>query len=262
MLIEQIFIGNSLRNFNYVIGCPESREALVIDPLNADLCIEAAKKHHLNITQVINTHEHWDHIEGNNEMAALGATIMAHHQAIGKIPFATKGLHEGDIIKVGSSIQLEVLDTPGHTMSHVCLFVRSPNHPALFSGDTLFNAGCGNCRNGGNVKAMYHTVTEKLANLPNETKLYPGHDYLQNNLNFALDRDPNNPKIQQLIKNAVWQNTPQFISTMVLEKEISPFFRLDNQEIINRLQEKFNEQETTYEKEEVFFRLRELRDKW
>ncbi len=79
-----------------------------------------------------------------------------------------RGLGAGDVIKVGKTVELEALDTPGHTMSHVCLLSHT-DQPALFCGDTLFNAGAGNCHNGGHPEALYKTFSEQLAKLPDDT---------------------------------------------------------------------------------------------
>src|SRR3989304_1826959 len=122
MLVEQIWTGNDYRNFNYLIACPESGEALAIDPLDHKKCLAAATDKGWEITQILNTHEHEDHIGGNRAVvAATGAKGLAHRNAKGKIPNIDIGLAAGDVIKVGRHIELEVLDTPGHTMSHVCL---------------------------------------------------------------------------------------------------------------------------------------------
>ena len=77
----------------------------------------------------------------------------------------SRGLGAGDVIKVGKTVELEALDTPGHTMSHVCLLSHT-DQPALFCGDTLFNAGAGNCHNGGHPAELYKTFSEQLAKLP------------------------------------------------------------------------------------------------
>src|SRR5439155_14422646 len=98
---------------------------------------------------ILNTHEHRDHTGGNDAMVRkTGARILAHKNARDKIADMARGLGAGDVVKVGKTVELEVLDTPGHTMSHVCLLSHT-DQPALFCGDTLFNAGAGNCHNGG-----------------------------------------------------------------------------------------------------------------
>ena len=122
MIVEQIWTGNAYRNFNYIIACPETGEALAIDPLDHQKCLAKAKDKGWQITQVLNTHEHPDHIGGNQQViAATGAKLLAHANAKDSIPGMDQGLGAGDVIKIGKSVELESLDTPGHTMSHVCL---------------------------------------------------------------------------------------------------------------------------------------------
>ena len=95
-----------------------------------------------------------------------------------------RGLARGDVIKVGRTVELEVLDTPGHTRSHVCLLAHG-DAPALFCGDTLFNAGAGNCHNGGDPGLLYETFVNQLARLPDTTRVFPGHEYMARNLAFT-----------------------------------------------------------------------------
>ena len=145
MIVEQIWTGNAYRNFNYLIACPDTGDALAIDPLDYKKCLKVAADRDWTITQILNTHEHGDHIGGNKAVvAATGAKIIAHSKAGSRIPNMDRGVNAGDIVKVGSSVELECLDTPGHTMSHICVLSKT-DQPALFSGDTLFNAGAGNC---------------------------------------------------------------------------------------------------------------------
>ena len=151
MIVERIWTGNAYRNYNYLIACPESGEALAIDPLDHEKCLNAARVKGWQITQILNTHEHHDHTGGNAAVvAATGAKVIAHHRAGARIAGVDRGVKAGDVIKVGRTVELECMDTPGHTMCHICLRSHT-EQPALFSGDTLFNAGAGNCHNGGNA---------------------------------------------------------------------------------------------------------------
>jgi hydroxyacylglutathione hydrolase len=263
MIVEQIWTANAYRNFNYLIACPESGEALAIDPLDHKKCLAAAKERGWEITQILNTHEHGDHIGGNKAMvAATGAKILAHRNARDRIPGMDRGLGAGDVVKVGRTVELEVLDTPGHTMSHVCLLSRT-DQPGLFCGDTLFNAGAGNCHNGGHPNELYHTFAEQLSKLPEATLIYPGHDYIANNLRFTLDREPDNAKAEALLTEVDAQDTGRaLVTTLAQEKEINTFFRLHSPTVIARLREAFPDLPESPSAKEVFLKLRELRNSW
>ena len=263
MIVEQIWTANAYRNFNYLIACPETGEALAIDPLDHQKCLAAAKRHGWEITQVLNTHEHGDHTGGNRQViAATGAKLLAHQDAKDKIRGIDRGLSAGDMIKVGRTVELEALDTPGHTMSHICLLSHT-DQPALFCGDTLFNAGAGNCHNGGHPNELYHTFAGQLAKLPDETSVYPGHDYIANNLRFTLDREPDNERAGSLLQEVERQHPGNaLISTLGLEKEINAFFRLHSPTVIKRLREAFPDLPDEPDEKTVFLKLRELRNAW
>jgi hydroxyacylglutathione hydrolase len=263
MLVEQIWTANAGRNFNYLIACPETGEALAVDPLDHERCLHRARKKGWTITQVLNTHEHPDHTGGNDKVIeATGATLLAHHDAKDKIRGLDVGLVAGDVVKVGKTVELEALDTPGHTMSHVCLLAHTDT-PALFCGDTLFNAGAGNCHGGGHPEALYNTFAGQLAKLPEETRVYPGHDYIGKNLRFTLDREPDNPEATELLAEIENQNPEDpLVTNLALEKEINTFFRLHSPTVIARLREAFPDLPDDPDAKTVFLKLRELRNRW
>ena len=263
MIVEQIWTANVYRNFNYLIACPDTGEALAVDPLDHRKCLAAAKDKGWEITQILNTHEHGDHTGGNRAMvAATGAKLLAHQNAKDTIPGMDRGLAAGDIINVGKTVELEVLDTPGHTMTHVCLLSHTAI-PALFCGDTLFNAGAGNCHHGGHPSELYETFANQLTKLPDETLIYPGHDYIVNNLGFTLDREPDNQQAQQLLLKIRDQDPGQaVVSTLGLEKIINTFLRLQSRTLIARLREAFPDLPEEPDAKTVFLRLRELRNRW
>lgn len=263
MIVEQVWTANPWRNFNYLIACAETGEALAVDPLAHEQCLGLARERGWEITQILNTHEHGDHTGGNGAMlAATNARLLAHANAKGKIPGIDRGLKAGDVIKVGKTVELEALDTPGHTMSHICLLSRT-DQPALFCGDTLFNAGAGNCHNGGHPNELYMTFTAQLEKLPDNTRIYPGHDYIINNLEFTLDREPHNERARTLLTELKDQDPANaMVTTIALEKEINTFFRLHNPEVVEKLRQAFPDLPPQPDEKTVFLKLRELRNRW
>ena len=263
MLTERIWSGNSLRNFHYLIACGETGEALAVDPLEWRMCLEGARRRGWEITQILNTHEHADHTGGNAALKdATGARVLAHAGAAARIGDVDRGLARGDVVRVGRTVELECLDTPGHTMTHVCLLSHT-DPPALYCGDTLFNAGAGNCYNGGQPEALYDTFATQLARLPGATRVYPGHEYLARNLEFTLDREPGNEDAAALLGTARHQDpAAATVTTLAEEKRINTFFRLQNPGVIARLREAFPELGEHPEPRTVFIKLRELRNRW
>ena len=263
MIVEQVWTGNDYRNFNYLIVCPENGEALAIDPLAHQQCLDICRDKGWEITQVLNTHEHFDHTGGNQGIVeATGASVLAHKNAGGRIPGMDRGLEAGDIIKVGRSVELLALDTPGHTMCHICLLSQT-DQPGLFSGDTLFNAGAGNCHHGGHPEELYDTFVRQLGALDDNTLLYPGHDYIINNLRFTLDREPDNEAAGALLQDIEDQDPADaLVTTLGQEKEVNTFFRLRSPSVIARLRESFPDLPGNPDAKTVFLKLRELRNGW
>jgi hydroxyacylglutathione hydrolase len=263
MIVERIWTGNAYRNFNYLVACPETGEALAIDPLDHQKCLAAAEAKGWQITQILNTHEHHDHTGGNAAVvAATGAKLIAHHLAGASIAGVDRGVKAGDVIKVGRTVELECMDTPGHTMCHICLRSHT-ERPALFCGDTLFNAGAGNCYNGGNPQDLYTTFVDQLAKLPDETRVYPGHEYIENNLRFTLAREPDNVAAKALLPEVTrYDPTLARVTTMREEKQINTFLRLSSASLIATLRDSYPDLPENPDPKTVFVKLRELRNRW
>ena len=264
MKVYRRYMHNSLRNFNYLIGCETTREAIALDPLDGEAMVRLAEQEGYRIRFIINTHEHHDHVEGNPAVvAATGAQVLAHKNAIARIPGVDRGLSAGDTVELGS-LKLRVLHTPGHTPVHVCLLVAAEDNggtPALFSGDTLFNACAGNCRNGGDVDEMYDTFVSQILSLPDETLLYPGHDYMKNNLAFALTREPDNTDARYWqAEVAATGEDDMPLMTLGQERLYNPFLRLHSEAIRQKLKEEFPA--LGMGDRDVFRALWRLRDEW
>ena len=270
MIVLRRYMNNNLRNYNYVIGCEDTRQAIAIDPLDADVVLAMAEEQGLSIKLIINTHEHHDHIGGNPGVkAATGAEILAYEAARCVIPDVDRGLQAGDRVELGS-LAFNVLFTPGHTAVHLCLLSDrdsassgSNGEPVLFSGDTLFNAGAGKCSVpfGGDPDTLYDTFVSRFQPLADDVLLYPGHDYMKNNLAFAQTREPGNDMIQY------WQDQvsgcePDDMPVMNLgqERSYNSFLRLNQPEIREVLLQRFPD--LGLGDRDVFKALRSLRDQW
>ncbi len=270
MEVVQIYTHSAFRNFSYILPDKEKRRAIVVDPYSSEMILDWIESYGYEIEAIINTHEHWDHTCGNEGLQAhcLGE-IYCHPLARGKIPTATSSLQLNARLPWAEG-WIEILDTPGHTLSHICLLVGYRDFPeSILTGDTLFNAGVGNCKNGGDVEKLYESVTCKLGRLPDSIKVYPGHDYWDKNLRFTLSIEPSNEKAIKILEEyKKEQKKGKFlVSNLGLEKEISLFFRSNHSHNWNgelwKSQNiaKFKNRENWDEKR-IFTELRRLRDSW
>lgn len=264
MKIHRHFVNNPLRNFNYLLACPFTREAMAIDPLDYQAIMNLLKQHDYQLVGIINTHEHADHTNGNLPLLEYQhVPVYAHYHSI-NIPGYSNPVSATDHIQFGQQ-QLRVLDTPGHTDNHICLY-HSGNEaqpPAFFSGDTLFNAGVGNCHSG-DVNQLFDSIQQIKQGLDDTTELYPGHDYLENNCRFSLTCEPGNITAARLLEDITNQKlvSHQTTQTFAIEKQINCFFRLDNSEIREKLAEEDLISDVKANGKEVFVALRRLRDQW
>lgn len=256
MYVHQIYTNSPLRNFSYLIEKDNSK-AICVDPFDSTQMIEFATSLGLEIDTIVNTHEHPDHICGNQGIVDYcGAQVWAHYNAKGKIPGLDRLLNKDEIIPVKEG-HLVVMDTPGHTFAHLCLkYVLNGRDVAVFSGDTMFNAGIGNCKLGGEPESFYQTISSQFQNLEDDVILYPGHDYIMNNLSFTLDREPGNRCACELLKELEGVDTTKVTTNMKKEREVNTFLRLNSKEIVSRLEGNVSSEE------QVFIRLRELRNNW
>jgi hydroxyacylglutathione hydrolase len=244
--IHPLFNNNSLSNITYMLEVGDG-EFICLDPFRAPNVVEWLSARNGHLSAVLNTHEHWDHIGGNEELKSFyGCEIWAHANAAEKIPGVDRRLQEGDELFQMGKNKLSVLHTPGHSPGHLCLIqYQDEKMMALFSGDTIFNGGVGNCKNGGDPQILYSTIAKILLMIHPEATLYPGHDYLENNLAFARSILPaTNCSVDNLFK------------TIAQEREYNLFFRLNDLELKKALG-KMQESE-----KEMFLELRRRRDRW
>ncbi|UCH28982.1 MAG: hydroxyacylglutathione hydrolase, partial [Myxococcales bacterium] len=198
-----------------------------VDPSQADPVLRAIDEHKLELTEIWLTHHHWDHVGGIEpliEECPIERVRGSRYDAENKrIPKQTDALSDGDSFDFGGS-RIDILEIPGHTLGAIA-FVTEGN---LFSGDTLFIAGCGRVFEG--TMEMMSKSLAKLRSLPPDTKLWCGHEYTVNNLRFAKTVEPDNPDIDRALEEATAARQAKLFTVpgeLSRELAINPFLRFD-----------------------------------
>jgi hydroxyacylglutathione hydrolase len=222
-------------NYTYLLVCEESGDAAVVDAPEAEPVLARAEALGAPVTKILSTHHHPDHSQANPQLAKhYGAPVYGHRSDEGRLPGLTHGLEEGDTITVGRQ-QARILFIPAHTRGHIAYVFDDSD--AVFCGDTLFAAGCGRLFEG-TPEMMYTALCEKLAALPDATRVYCGHEYTESNLRFAAFVEPDNAAVKAMAervaakrakKAADWHDaTPAEMtipSTIADERATNPFMR-------------------------------------
>ncbi|HKR72880.1 MAG TPA: MBL fold metallo-hydrolase [Candidatus Nitrosocosmicus sp.] len=170
--MEQFLVGE-MANFTYLIIDEKNNECIIVDPSwNLETIYEYLKKNNLQINFIINTHSHFDHTIGNEQVAKLtGAKIMQH---ISSPLLKDKALEDGERITFGSS-SIDIVHTPGHSKDSICLIL---DNKVILTGDTIFVGSCGRLDlPGGSASEMFDSIYGKLVNLDGELVVLPGHHY-------------------------------------------------------------------------------------
>ena len=227
-------------NDNY-IWCiiSENNKAYVVDPGTAAPVIQFIKQHKLELSGILITHHHHDHIGG-----------IADLQTFADVPLPVYGPDSKFILQITQTVEhgqhfklddiesvIRVIEIPGHTLDHIAYIVDEH----LFCGDTLFSAGCGRLFEG-TAEQMSHSLA-LITELSETTKVYPAHEYTLNNLDFARTVEPNNSKLIKYIAACTelrQQNIPTLPSNIKLELQINPFLRTDSEEVIDSLYKQFS----------------------
>ncbi len=195
MIFKQLFETDS-STYTYLLACPKSREAILIDPVfsTVERDLQVLRDRDLKLVATLETHVHADHLSGGKRLKQrTGSQIMC--PAMLALPCADVGIQEGQPIVVGS-IELHPLFTPGHTDHHHAYLFESPMHKLLFTGDALLIDACGRTDfQSGNADDLYNSIHNKFFSLPDETLVYPAHDYEQRHVSSIAQEKARNPRL-------------------------------------------------------------------
>lgn len=226
-------------NYAYLLVCPETKEAAIVDVSEAEPVLralgEGGAREQANVVAILSTHHHHDHVGGNDEVKTkLGvARVYGSAHDKGRIPGQTDALVDGDTFTIGK-LSVRALHVPGHTLGAVAYVVTGApgEDPAVFTGDTLFVGGCGRLFEGD--PPMMHASLSKLAALDPRTRVYCGHEYTESNLRFAAHVEPSSGAIAEARAKAAEarkEGRPTVPGTIASELATNPFLRVRSKEI-------------------------------
>jgi len=218
-------------NYAYLVVDPASGDAAIVDCAEAASVLEEVARRGVALRAVLATHHHFDHVGGNRDLLAKLPNLRVYGSAddAPKIPGITNRVRDGDEVKLGD-LRATIVFIPAHTSGHVAYWF--PQERAVFTGDTLFAGGCGRLFEGDAAQMM--ASLGKLAALPDDTRVYCGHEYTEKNLQFALTLEPGNAALRAKIASVQAMRhagKPTVPSTIADEKATNPFLRTDSPEL-------------------------------
>ncbi len=226
-------------NYIWTLINENNKQAIVIDPGQAEPVVAYLEENELELTSIWTTHHHHDHIGGVVELQE--SYPMTH-----LVAHAEHNVDEDQTIKDGSTVSAwgcaaQVWDVSGHTASHMAYVLDIDGQKHCFCGDTLFSAGCGRVFTG-TIEGLYESF-KRLNNLPAETLLYPAHEYTASNLRFGLSIEPDNEAMQQAliqVTEKTAQGIPTLPVTLAHERMINVFLRTQQPSVMAGVQSKIN----------------------
>ena len=223
-------------NYSYLIIDESNNSACVIDPSEAYPIITFVENNDIKLKYILNTHHHFDHIGGNKELKKkFGSTIAGFKEDSHRIPEIDILLEDNQIWKAQNFIA-KIIHIPGHTSGHICFHFF--NEKLVFTGDTLFSLGCGKIFEG-SYEQMFDSLN-KIKSLPEETKVYCGHEYTLNNSKFCAKYDTENLNLKKKIKNInkkITNGLPTIPSTIKEELDCNIFLRTKDLKSFSKLRD-------------------------
>jgi len=242
-------------NYIWAIVNEASHTFTCVDPGDGAPVLAYAKNNNLILSHILITHHHADHTGGLYDLLQAFPATKVYGPADQRIPLLNILVRDEDIIHIGK-LAFRVLSTPGHTASHICY--QEPTKGWLFCGDTLFSGGCGRVFEG-TMEQLYHSL-KLLKNLPDDTKIFCGHEYTRQNLRFAATIEPDNSTIKTYADHLAAAADPCSLpSTIALEKQINPFLRTHTTNLAQFAQKQGLNPADAYP---IFRQLRELKDQF
>jgi hydroxyacylglutathione hydrolase len=213
-------------NFGYLVYDPQTGATASVDAPEAGPIIKALEREGWTLSDILITHHHHDHVGGVAELKRkYGCRVVAPHDKTTRISDVDLRVGQGDVVKVGN-LMARVVETPGHTLDHISYVFD--NEKVLFAADTLFSIGCGRVFEG-NYPMMWESLL-KLRSLPDDFKLYCGHEYTAANVKFALTVEPDNAALKaraEEVKRLRAENKPTIPTLLGEEKRANVFLRAD-----------------------------------
>jgi hydroxyacylglutathione hydrolase len=241
-------------NFGYLVHDPDTNATVSIDAPEAPAIIMALEREGWSLTDILITHHHHDHVGGVAELKQkYGCRVVGPHDKSTKIANVDLRTGQGEVVKVGNLLA-RVLETPGHTLDHISYVFDSDK--ALFAADTLFSIGCGRVFEG-TYPMMWESLL-KLRALPDDFRLYCGHEYTAANVKFALTIEPDNAALKvraEQVKRLRAENRPTVPTLLGEEKKANVFLRADEPSVAASVRMKDRSAA------EVFGELRERKNK-
>ncbi len=223
-------------NYSYLIIDESNNSACVIDPSEAYPIITFVENNDIKLKYILNTHHHFDHIGGNKELKRkFGSTIIGFKEDSHRIPEIDILLEDNQIWKAQNFIA-KIIHVPGHTSGHICFHFF--NEKLVFTGDTLFSLGCGKIFEG-TSKQMFDSLN-KIKSLPEQTKVYCGHEYTLNNSKFCAKYDTENLNLKKKIENInkkITNGLPTVPSTIKEELDCNIFLRTKDLKSFSKLRD-------------------------